>query len=267
MRLSCAIFIGAALLSGGCTTVPTVVGISGLDSVPLNTRQQIHDALGEPISAGMNGDTTFEEFQVKNGCNQNILGYRVPAFQPLEEFHIVGSGELRLIAVKDYSCIPTHGKNLIVVASIEDVLHFRIFDQAGNMVVDTDEKKLSAKAGRIAELKNRLENLWAPHKLTDEERNQIITAVTSIVGHIPLGSFEIGVAKVKYYGLLLNAISLPTPTENDLGKQRVFRGQILRFDYDKTETVTKVCVDGEFVLTPIKNPLTAPTVTAAYMQH
>jgi hypothetical protein len=255
MRLRFAIFIGTAFLCGGCTTVPTVMGFSGRDSVPLNTREQVHDALGTPISTRIAGDIQYEEFQVRNGCDQIILGYRVPAFQPLEEFHIWGKGELRLISVKDYSCIPTCGKNLIVVAAIENVLYFRLFDDSGNMVVDIDERKLRAKTGPIAELKKQLENLWPPHKLAEEEKDRVISAVASILGRIPLGSFEIGVANVKYYGPMMNSINLPS--ETNVNRQRVFRGQILCFEYDKSGKVANVYLDGELVLSATKNSDTA----------
>ena len=48
--------------------------------------------------------------------------------------------DLRLMSsVNDVSGIPTEGERLIVVAAVHDVLHFRIFDGDGKMVVDTDE--------------------------------------------------------------------------------------------------------------------------------
>jgi hypothetical protein len=46
-------------------------------------------------------------------------------------------------AVNDVSRIPTVGKSLVVVAAVEQVLHFRIFDGDGKLVVDTDEGRLT----------------------------------------------------------------------------------------------------------------------------
>jgi hypothetical protein len=93
--------------------------------------------------------------------------------------------DLRLMSsVGDVDDIPTVGKTLVIVADVRGVLHFRIFESDGRIVVDTDESRLSAQAGPIADLKKRLENLWPPHQPEEEEKDQIITAVTSIVGHI-----------------------------------------------------------------------------------
>jgi hypothetical protein len=81
--------------------------------------------------------------------------------------------------------IPTAGKKLIVVAAVKNVLHFRIFDRDGRMVVGTDETKLKAQAGPIEGLRKQLSSLWPPHALTDGEKAKVIPVVTSIVGHTP----------------------------------------------------------------------------------
>src|SRR5262249_34865970 len=86
-------------------------------------------------------------------------------------------------AVTGASRIPTEGKNLVVVAAVDRVLHFRIFDGDGKMVVDTDEKQLTEQVRAIEHLRNQLGDLWPPHELTGKEKGQVITAVTSIVGH------------------------------------------------------------------------------------
>ena len=47
--------------------------------------------------------------------------------------------ELRMMsALKDVSDIPANGKNLIIVAAIKNLLHFRIFDVEGKATTDTD---------------------------------------------------------------------------------------------------------------------------------
>src|SRR5262249_39435733 len=120
-------------------------------------------------------------------------------------------------ALDDVSGVPTEGKNLIIVAAVKDVLHFRIFSGDGKVIVDTDEKRLMEQAGQIKDLTEQLRSLWPHHQHrwmvdTDEKRlreqagqikalteqlrslwpphqrprsdkDRVITAVTSIVGH------------------------------------------------------------------------------------
>jgi tetratricopeptide (TPR) repeat protein len=92
--------------------------------------------------------------------------------------------DLRLMSsVSGVSDIPTAGNNQVIIAKVGDVLHFRIFEDDGRNVVDTDETRLTAQAGPIADLKKQLENLWPPHQLGEGEKDQVIAAVTSIVRH------------------------------------------------------------------------------------
>jgi len=94
--------------------------------------------------------------------------------------------DLRLMSsVNGVNGIPTKGKNLIIVAAVDHVLHFRIFDGDGKKVVDTGEKRLTEQVRQIEDLRKRLEKLWPPHELTGSEKSQVIAAVTSIVGHTP----------------------------------------------------------------------------------
>jgi hypothetical protein len=79
--------------------------------------------------------------------------------------------------------VPISGKSLIIVAAVKNVLHFRVFDGDGRMVVDTEETKLTKQSGPIEVLRKRLEGLWPPHELTEREEARLIAAVTSIVGH------------------------------------------------------------------------------------
>ena len=45
----------------------------------------------------------------------------------------------------DTADIPTSGKNLIIIALVNNVLHFRIFDASGKLVESTDEKSLTGR--------------------------------------------------------------------------------------------------------------------------
>ena len=78
--------------------------------------------------------------------------------------------DLRLMSsVNGVNGIPAKGKNLIIVAAVDHVLHFRIFDGDGKKVVDTDEKRLTEQVRQIEDLRKRLEKLWPPHDLTESE--------------------------------------------------------------------------------------------------
>jgi Leucine-rich repeat (LRR) protein len=97
---------------------------------------------------------------------------------------VVAGFDLRLMpSVNDISDIPRIGKNLIVVASVRDVLHFRIFAVDGKVAVDTDETRLTGQAQPIKDLRKQLQSLWPPHQRTQSENDRVISAVTSIVGH------------------------------------------------------------------------------------
>ena len=97
---------------------------------------------------------------------------------------IAAGFDLRLMtSLKDVSGIPTEGTNLIIVAAVNSVLHFRIFDGDGKVVVDTDEMRLAEQARQIEDLRKQLESLWPPRELTRSDKGRVITAVTSIVGY------------------------------------------------------------------------------------
>ena len=92
--------------------------------------------------------------------------------------------DLRLMpSVKHVCLIPRWGKDLIIVAAVDNVLHFRMFDGDGKSVVDVDEKRLTVPARQIEDLRKHLVGLWPPHELTASEKDRVITAVTSIVGY------------------------------------------------------------------------------------
>ncbi|CAN5913821.1 hypothetical protein BH23PLA1_BH23PLA1_15520 [soil metagenome] len=92
--------------------------------------------------------------------------------------------DLRLMSsMNDVGNLPTEGKNLIVVADVQGLLHFRIFNVDRQMVVGTDETHLSDKASQIVELKALLGGLWGQPQFSRSDKDGVITAVTSIVDH------------------------------------------------------------------------------------
>ena len=99
--------------------------------------------------------------------------------------------DLQLIhSINDLAAIPKMKKSTVILADVDRVLHFRIFDRDGNVLVDIDEDKLNDDSPRkeelrneIAELKNRLESLRPPHELTSGDKVSVVAKVASIVGH------------------------------------------------------------------------------------
>ena len=107
-----------------------------------------------------------------------------------------GCDLLLVPSVQHVSHIRKSGRDLVIVAAVGNDLHFRVFGSTGNVVIDTDgrrlmeqarqagEGRLSEQAARIEALKNQLETLWPPQELPPGARGKVITAVTSIVDHI-----------------------------------------------------------------------------------
>jgi hypothetical protein len=90
--------------------------------------------------------------------------------------------DLRLVpALDDVGDIPTGGKNLIVVAAMGRMLHFRVFDGDGKAVVATDETKLTGRSRQIDDLRKQLGGVWPPRKLTGRLRRRLIATVLSAV--------------------------------------------------------------------------------------
>ena len=114
-----------------------------------------------------------------------ILGYFiVPKIAVSWNDMLPGWWDLQLIsAVKDVGGIPDKGDRLIIVADVDHVFRFRIFDVHGRQVVDTDETKLTSMAPRIGALRTQLAGFWPPQRPTHAERVQINTEVASIVGY------------------------------------------------------------------------------------
>jgi serine/threonine protein kinase/WD40 repeat protein len=93
---------------------------------------------------------------------------------------------LQLMPSLDDVCeIPTAAENLVCVAAVKGVLHFRIFDADGIAVIDTDETKLAGEVLQLTALRERLGNPWPTHDMTGDDKDQIIATVASIVGYAP----------------------------------------------------------------------------------
>ena len=110
---------------------------------------------------------------------------------PEQDANYVHGCDLRLMSsVKDVSELPTAGKDLIIVARVRNVLHFRIFGSDGKRAVSSDENQLSDKASQIADLKSLLSDLWDDARLFPIDKDRVIAVLTSIFGrtHAPIGT-------------------------------------------------------------------------------
>jgi exosortase len=94
--------------------------------------------------------------------------------------------ELRLMhSLNNVKNIPTRGRDLIIVATVNNVLHIRMFNGDGKRIADTDETRLLEQSRPIEDLRKQLEGLWPPHELTKNDNARVIDAVTSLVGLTP----------------------------------------------------------------------------------
>jgi hypothetical protein len=83
----------------------------------------------------------------------------------------------------DAGDIPTEGKNLLILATMDGTLHFRVFDGHGNVDEDTDDTKLTNQARKLEDLRRQLESLRPPHELTKRAKRRAIATAASIVGY------------------------------------------------------------------------------------
>ncbi len=115
-------------------------------------------------------------------------------------FHFIPEDmyDLRLISWKDGRGVTTSGKSLVIVGPDNDrLLHIRIFNADGDLVTDTDEKKLLTQQGaatterkkqqdaEISALKKQVAILLTRRALSNDEKAQILTEATSLVGQNP----------------------------------------------------------------------------------
>jgi hypothetical protein len=144
-----------------------------------------------PGFPGLNREELAEKYRFHaEGYKRIELAYRwaanfpwvpPPVFELPPRFCYYAGVDLRLISSpNDISALPSEGKNLVIVAAVNYVLHFRIFDENGKVILDTDETKLTKQAREIEDLKKQLESLWPPNEITGSDKDRIIYAVTYI---------------------------------------------------------------------------------------
>jgi heparan-alpha-glucosaminide N-acetyltransferase len=88
-----------------------------------------------------------------------------------------------LAPTNDLVILPKEGKNQVVVADINHVLHIRIFDGDGKMVVDKDETRFPDQAQQLAELRQWIESIAPGQELTPGQKGLILDRIAPFIGH------------------------------------------------------------------------------------
>jgi hypothetical protein len=123
-----------------------------------------------------------EHLIVEQPWNVGHVGCELRLMYSLEDIADIpiGCQLIVLTSVQDAASIPQEGRDCVVVARVGNVLHFRIFDREGCLVVDTEEKKLTESADHVQTLKKLFLSLCPPHELTENEKAQIVDAVERV---------------------------------------------------------------------------------------
>jgi hypothetical protein len=99
------------------------------------------------------------------------------------EFQASPGTDLQILnSVKDHRQIPGTGKDLIVLASVDQQLHFRVFDPEGRIVLDVAENTLKDRSKQVADLKTQLAKLADSSNPTFKDKSQILNASRTILG-------------------------------------------------------------------------------------
>jgi hypothetical protein len=77
--------------------------------------------------------------------------------------------------------LPTAGTAVIILAEVQTVLHFRVFDATGDMIVDTDASAFPNRAESIKDLDAQYNQLLAAGTVTPQNQRSVITAVAAIL--------------------------------------------------------------------------------------
>lgn len=102
---------------------------------------------------------------------------------------------LRLIPmVHEKHGIPQQGRDLAVVAVIDEKFQFRLFDAEGELVVEASQDEYPEKAAEIARLKEYLESMWTAKKHTKTQVYKFYEIFKTIV--TPLSRFHLDTDRI-----------------------------------------------------------------------
>ena len=160
-------------------------GYDALSSRPgllLRSFNDVNFSTGIPAEITFSASVgTFDGFVVYvNGSAAVVYANGVTALESL----VAGNAyELKLTRASALADLPTEGRSLVVVAEIDGALRFRIFDAGGRQVIDVAESDLASQSTAIANLKSRLDSLWATTNLLAEDKVAVLESTSAITGH------------------------------------------------------------------------------------
>ena len=90
--------------------------------------------------------------------------------------------DLRLMVASSVDDLPLEDEGLMVIAQIDSELHFRVFDAAGQQLMDAHESELGDQTSALNDLRNRLNSLWATTNLATSDKRSIVASAGEILG-------------------------------------------------------------------------------------
>lgn len=156
--------------------------LSGRPGLMLRAFRDVDFSSGIPAEITFSASVgAFDGFVVYvNGNAAVVYANGVTALESL----VVGSAyELKLTRAATLADLPAEGRSLVVVAEVDAALRFRIFDAAGRLVSDKAEADLAGQSNAIANLKARLDSLWATTNLLAEDKVAVLEGASAITGY------------------------------------------------------------------------------------
>ncbi len=160
------LIIGAVLVGGAALALTSVPGLATSLGLSRFFGSSGSEVLYARAGRGKLPVTVVERGNLESSSNLDVVNEvegmtQIISILP-EGTPVKKGSDLKLITgISSPSEIPAKGKDLGIVAQDEaKVLHFRVFDADGKMVLDTDEKSLADKVEAINNLKQQLEPLW-----------------------------------------------------------------------------------------------------------
>jgi hypothetical protein len=91
---------------------------------------------------------------------------------------------LSLLSTADPAEIPDEGARIVyVLKDADDLLHFRIFDEGGNIILDETDENFDPE--EVAPLKDQLAGVWGQAPWSSERKESILNAVLLLFGFNP----------------------------------------------------------------------------------
>jgi sugar phosphate permease len=96
--------------------------------------------------------------------------------------------DVRLVSVETHAELPAQATGVVYVArDAQGLLHFRIFENDGELLADTPETAPDLQAERLEKLRKTLDGLWERDELTPAQEGRIVREVTALVGVVRTG--------------------------------------------------------------------------------